>query len=292
VPEARATAAQALGSLVQRLGEEQFPDLINSLLEILQSNSSGVDQQGAAQGLAEVVAGLGTERLDDLLPDILQNTASSKAYVREGYMSLLVFLPSVFGERFAPYLVKIISPILNGLADDSDYVRDASMRAGRMMISSHSGRAVDLLLPELEVGVLDSSWRIRQSSMQLVGELLFRLVGITTKADTDEDGAEEAEEDRATAEASKAKLLDALGREKRDRVLSYIYIVRQDPSGVIRQLSVSVWKALVQNTPRTVREMLPTLGESIDCYSHSGDFGCQCLSWSRRSPMLVRNREM
>lgn len=55
VPEARATAAKALGGLVERLGEDAFPNLVDSLLEILQSDSSGVDQQGAAQGLAEII---------------------------------------------------------------------------------------------------------------------------------------------------------------------------------------------------------------------------------------------
>ena len=163
VPEARATAAKALGGLVERLGEMAFPDLVSSLLEVLQSSASqGVDQQGAAQGLAEIIGGLGVERLEDLLPGIITNTSNSRAYVREGYISLLVFLPSVFGDRFSPYLGRIIQPILNGLADDSDYVRDASMRAGRMIVTNHSTKAIDLLLPELERGLFDSSWRIRQ----------------------------------------------------------------------------------------------------------------------------------
>ena len=128
VPEARATAARALGSLVERLGEDAFPDLVSSLLDTLRSDSSGVDQQGAAQGLSEVLAGLGVTRLETLLPDILANTRSSKSYVREGFISLLIFLPATFGERFAPYLGRIIQPILNGLADDSEYVREASMK--------------------------------------------------------------------------------------------------------------------------------------------------------------------
>ena len=55
VPEARATAAKALGGLVERLGEDAFPDLISALQDVLQSDNSGVDQQGAAQGLAEIL---------------------------------------------------------------------------------------------------------------------------------------------------------------------------------------------------------------------------------------------
>ena len=37
------------------------------------------------------------------------------------------------------------------------------MRAGKMIISNYSNKAIDLLLPELEKGMLDSAWRIRVS---------------------------------------------------------------------------------------------------------------------------------
>lgn len=121
VPEARATAAKSLGTLVERLGETNFPNLVNELLQTLRSDTSGVDRQGAAQGLSEVLSGLGMERLEGLMPDIITSTASPRPYVREGFISLLVYLPATFGHRFAPHLSRIIPPVLNGLADDSEY---------------------------------------------------------------------------------------------------------------------------------------------------------------------------
>jgi hypothetical protein len=45
VPEARGTAAKALGTLVERLGEDCFPELVESLLQTLKSDTSGVDRQ-------------------------------------------------------------------------------------------------------------------------------------------------------------------------------------------------------------------------------------------------------
>lgn len=124
VPEARATAAKSLGVLIERLGEDAFPTMVEDLMRVLKSDMSGVDQQGAAQGLAEVLSGLGVDRMESMLPDIISFTASARSYVREGFISLLVYLPSVFGERFSPYLNRIIQPILSGLADDSEYVRE------------------------------------------------------------------------------------------------------------------------------------------------------------------------
>lgn len=161
VPEARATAAKALGTLVERLGEVHFPDLVPALIRVLKSDTSGVDRQGAAQGLSEVLSGLGMERLEGLLPDIIANAQSPRATVREGFMSLLVYLPVTFGTRFQPHLPRIIAPILSGLSDSEEYVREAAMRAGRMMVTNYSHKAIDLLLPELERGMFDPGWRIR-----------------------------------------------------------------------------------------------------------------------------------
>ncbi|KAF9109015.1 translational activator of GCN4 [Mortierella sp. AM989] len=259
VPDARATAAKALGTLVEKLGESNFPDLVHELLETLKSDTSGVDRQGAAQGLSEVLAGLGLERLEGLLPEIIINTDSPKSYIREGFISLLVYLPATFGQRFQPYLGRIIPPILMGLADESEYVREASLKAGQMIINNYATKAVDLLLPELERGLFDDNWRIRQSSVQLMGDLLFRITGTSKQAGVDVEGEEDAPEEFGRSDNIRKKLLEVLGRDRRDRVLSALYIVRADSSAIVRQASLTVWKSLVTNTPRTLREILATM---------------------------------
>lgn len=165
VPEARATAAKALGTLIERLGEANFPDMVSNLLQTLKTDTSGVDRQGAAQGLSEVLSGLGMERMEGLLPEVIASVSSPRPYVREGFMSLLVYLPATFGHRFTPHLARIIPPILNGLADSEELVRSAAMKAGRMIVSNYSNKAIDLLLPELEKGMFDSGWRIRVSNL-------------------------------------------------------------------------------------------------------------------------------
>ncbi|EUC57504.1 translational activator GCN1 [Rhizoctonia solani AG-3 Rhs1AP] len=261
VPEARATAAKALGTLIERLGEANFPDMVDNLLQTLKTDTSGVDRQGAAQGLSEVLSGLGMERMEALLPEVIASVSSPRPYVREGFMSLLVYLPATFGHRFTPHLARIIPPILNGLADSEESVRSASMKAGRMIVSNYSTKAIDLLLPELEKGMFDSGWRIRHSSITLVGELLFRVSGISGKAEIEED--EEAAVDTTAIESSRRALTEALGKERRDRVLAALYIIRQDAVAAVRLASIHIWKALVANTPRTVRDLLPTLIDQI-----------------------------
>ncbi|TKY88745.1 hypothetical protein EX895_002376 [Sporisorium graminicola] len=259
VPEARAVAAKALGTLVERLGEVHFVDLIPSLLGVLRSDATGVDRQGAAQGLAEVLAGLGMERMENLLPEIINSASDPKPYVREGHISLLIYLPATFGHRFAPHLGRIIPPILSGIADEAETVREASMRAGRMIIANYSSKAVDLLLPHLETGLFDEAWRIRMSSLQLTADLLFRLSGISGKNEVEDEGVDENMEQSAANNSVQRALVEALGQERRDRILASIYIVRQDPNIPVRQAAIHTWKALVHNTPRTAREVLPTM---------------------------------
>jgi hypothetical protein len=260
VPDVRATAAKALGSLVEKLGERNFPTMVNDLLDTLNADVASTDRQGAAQGLSEVLAGLGLERLEDTLPRILRDSRSPQAYVREAFISLLIYLPATFGTRFAPYLSQSITPILAGLADDSEFVRDASLRAGKIMIANYASKSLDLMLPELERGIFNSSWRIRVSSLQLIGDLLFKVSGITTS--TKADGEDEEEESVAT-EAQRNALTEALGQARRDRILSSLYIARFDTFAMVRSSAINVWKTLVANTPKTVKDILPSMITTI-----------------------------
>lgn len=254
VPTTRATASKALGSLVEKLGEDALPDLIPGLMSTLKSETGAGDRLGSAQALSEVLAGLGTGRLEEILPTILQNVASVKATVREGFMSLFIFLPACFGNSFANYLSKIIPPILSGLADEVESIRETSLRAGRLLVKNFATKAIDLLLPELDRGLADDSYRIRLSSVELVGDLLFNLTGISGKT-------EQEEEDEGAVEAGQS-LLDVLGLDKRNKILSSLYICRCDTSGLVRSAAINVWKALVA-TPRTLKELVPTLTQLI-----------------------------
>ncbi|XP_068166575.1 stalled ribosome sensor GCN1 [Antennarius striatus] len=257
VPEVRTVSAKALGAMVKGMGESCFDDLLPWLMETLASEQSSVDRSGAAQGLAEVMAGLGVEKLDKLMPDVVQ-TASKvdiASHVRDGYIMMFIYLPLTFGDKFTPYVGPIIPCILKALADENEYVRDTALRAGQRVISMYAETAIALLLPELEQGLFDDLWRIRFSSVQLLGDLLFHISGVTGKMTTETA----SEDDNFGTAASNKAIIGALGAERRNRVLSGLYMGRSDTQLVVRQASLHVWKIVVSNTPRTLREILPTL---------------------------------
>ena len=252
VPETRSTGARALGSLVEKLGEEKFPTLIPRLLDTLHDPTKAGDRLGSAQALAEVICGLGLVKLDEMLPTILQLAQSPYVHVRAGFMPLLLYLPVCFGLQFAPYLARIIPSILQGLAELDEEIRSTALKAGRLLVKNYASKAVDLLLPELEQGLAHTSYRIRLSSVELTGDLLFQVTGISGK---NELGEEQAEVNKS--------LVGALGQDRRDRILAALYVCRSDTTAVVRSAAIDIWKALVANTPRTVKEIIPSLTQTL-----------------------------
>ena len=54
---------------------------------------------------------------------------SSPSYRRDGYLMLFQFLPLSFGEQFVSFIDRILPPLLMGLADQSEYVRETALLA-------------------------------------------------------------------------------------------------------------------------------------------------------------------
>ncbi|XP_035228033.1 eIF-2-alpha kinase activator GCN1-like [Stegodyphus dumicola] len=257
VPEVRSVSARALGAMVKGMGESSFDDLLPWLMQTLTSEASSVDRSGAAQGLSEVIGGLGVEKLKSFMPEIISTAERMDIapHVKDGYIMMFIYLPMVFKKEFTPYIGQIINPILKALADENEYVRDTALRAGQRIVNMYADTAITLLLPELERGLFDDNWRIRYSSVQLLGDLLYKISGVSGKMTTETAD----EDDNFGTEQSHKAILGSLGYERRNRVLAGLYMGRSDVALMVRQAALHVWKVVVTNTPRTLREILPTL---------------------------------
>lgn len=62
---------------------------------------------------------------------------------------------------------------------------------------------------------------------------------------------------------SSVRILEALGEERRNRVLARLHIARSDPTHVVRSAASHIWKIVVVNTPRTLKELIPILVELL-----------------------------
>jgi|AntAceMinimDraft_12_1070368.scaffolds.fasta_scaffold05872_1 HEAT repeat protein len=262
-PEVRATAAAALASLVRGMGgiDEHFAELIPWLTETLQSDGPMTERSGAAQGLAECLAVLGAEHFEAMLPEILAGCHHPAPYVREGHLTLLRFLPLALGQLFEAHLQEALAEVLTGLADSDEPVRDAALGAGRVFVEefSHSAQSLDLLLPSIEDGISSENWRIRQSAVELLGSMMFRIAGASGKVHVEGGSDDEG----VSTEAQGRALSGSLGENRHNDLLAAVYALRSDPTAVVRNAAMHIWKTVVSNTPRTLRAILPRLMERL-----------------------------
>ncbi|XP_065830516.1 stalled ribosome sensor GCN1-like [Oscarella lobularis] len=256
LPEVRFVSAKAMGALVKSMGGNSFENLVPWLLETMQSGQSDVDRSGGAQGLCEVLSAKGIDKLSEMMPSFVSTAQRVElpACVRDGFLQLFIYLPITFEDDFIAYVADIIPPILKGLADESEFVRETSLRAGRGIVTQYAETAVAVFLPELENGLSNDNWRIRYSSVQLLGDLLYHITGVTGKMSAHGD-----EDDNFGTETSTQAIAGVLGVERRNRVLAGLYMGRSDVALMVRQSALHVWKIVVTNTVRMLREILPTL---------------------------------
>ena len=268
VPDVRLYSARALGCLVTGIGE--IDGLMEWLLVTLISEQSSVDRSGAAQGISEVMVGLGPERLERTMSEVLicLDDETLLPHIREGYLMLFIYFPMTMKDAFAEFIGPILTPILNGLASESEFVRHTSYKAGQRIVQQYADSAINLFLPQLEEGLFDENHRIRLASCQLLGDLLYRIMGVTGKQSTVTDG----EDDNFGTDETKRLIISVLGEERRNRVFSGLYMARSDVALAVRQAGLHIWKIVVTNTPKTLKEILPVMIELIlgclasECY--------------------------
>ena len=89
----------------------------------------------------------------------------------------------------------------------------------------------------------------------MLGDLLYKISGVSGKMTT----ASASDDDNFGTEQGQKIISDMLGTDRRNRVLAGLYMGRSDVALMVRQSALHVWKVIVTNTPKTLREILPTL---------------------------------
>lgn len=101
---------------------------------------------------------LGMARLEEMLPEILAGCRAASVTSRDGHLLLLRYLATTLGADYQTHLAAILPPILDGLADENEAVRDAAMGAGRQMVETYAFTSMDMLLPAIEDGIAGQNW--------------------------------------------------------------------------------------------------------------------------------------
>jgi HEAT repeat protein len=268
IPDVRNTSAKALGTLARSLGDHILPDLRPWLIQKLRDKAcSSAERSGAAQGLTEVLIASGTEVVDEVLRNELLPLADyMEASTREGVLWMITFLPPAMGQNFSPYIDVSLGPLVRGLSDDNENVRDVAMRAGRVLIRSHGKVHMDKILPSLEEGLENEDHRIRLASLSLLGNLLSTIGGTSVLR-----GDGDTQDDIRRAERAQAQIALVLGPDTRRRVLSKLYMARSDNTHAVRHSAIQIWKTVVSVTARALRDILAVLVNLIVTTLATGD---------------------
>jgi len=128
IPEIRASAAKALGTLTKGLGIEHSKMILKWLTDTLASPECQVkERSGAAQGLAEVISFHGKKFFESRLHGLIDLCNQPEVHLWESYRSLFVYLPASY-EDFEKHLPLVLPIFYEGLYDDNDEIRKLSMR--------------------------------------------------------------------------------------------------------------------------------------------------------------------
>ncbi|KAJ8600671.1 hypothetical protein CTAYLR_007440 [Chrysophaeum taylorii] len=285
-PDVRFSAAMALAQVVGSLGIGRVPFAVERLCnaalarrasspeigDIIAVKSTGdggsdggllagaasgsSERAGAAQALAAVLRELGDAAIAETLTrEVIPISRHASAAGREG--ALWVVRYATRDEQFDSSLVpEALAAVLEGLADDADPVRETALVAGKQLVRAHGETELPVLLPSLEGRLLAPTWRIRAAAATLIGELLY-VVGDAKPVGFSERDAEA--DDALGDEATAAAIERAVGKAAWRNTLASLYIARLDAVAAVRAAALDVWKTVVPNTPRALREILATL---------------------------------
>ncbi|GJQ13614.1 hypothetical protein GpartN1_g5405.t1 [Galdieria partita] len=312
IPDARAAAARALGYFARGVGTANVGGLSEKLVDMAQNGKSSAERLGAAMGLAEISTAANSEELEWIvkeslkpykvyleLQDMNKKRSGITLSQREGTFLLLATLSLTLGKSFEKYIPIILPVVLEGFGDESDTVREAALNAGHYIVSMFSTSSFELLIPLLIEGLKHRNWRMRQASAQLLGDMLFSILGYAntqksqimgsfgSQSNESDEPSEEEEEDIDLSEEQRTRTLQEraeiasfmtserekhqiekldkiLGPQRRRKIFTLLFIAnRGDVNSKVRSTASSIWKALVANTPKNIRELLPLIIEEL-----------------------------
>ena len=136
----------------------------------------------------------------------------------------------------------------------------------------------DLMLELLEEGLEFTDYRVRDSTLILIGDLLNGLAGNTGSVSYETNADAQTE----------ARIMEYLGVGRRNEVFSVLYMARSDNEQPVRSRANITWKGLVYNSSRMLKAILDTLMHLLinALASHNRD---RQMAGSKSLGDLVRN---
>lgn len=222
-------AAKATGVLAKKLGMEHVDPLLNRLYAVLDNqDSTSVERAGSAQGLAETYGQMGQEYFNYILPLLIEKQQNNNPRIKEGYLGIFMYLHLVMEDGVEYYLQEVLDSVVAAISDSDEQVRGLGQRVLKAFIKTYGERQSDILLERVNEGLFSNDYMKRLACTSLLGDLIPIL-----------------------KKTSNTKSFY--------NSLVSIYILRGDPHQKVITEATNVWKAQVDNTPKTLKSQLGQL---------------------------------
>ena len=235
-PNCRNEISKAVGALTKSLGPRYLTEMMKWLEGYLESESDAVHRSGAAQGYAEILVSFEESYIDRHLMRIINKIQEGDHIIKEGYLSVFVFLPGCLGDKFEKYFELIFPLIIEAFSDEHENVRNVSNKIFEICIKIFARKNTTQLVEPLLERLFSENWRIRNSSIALIKTLISNL------------GKEFSKEDS-----------EYFKRELRDQILTYTFILKSDTSGNTETLANIIWRDYVDNIPKYLSKILKNI---------------------------------
>jgi hypothetical protein len=240
IPEIRASAAKAMGSLSKGLGIEHSTEMLGWLREHLNTNGISTNERlGAAQGFAELISVHGQPYYEVNIEEVIIKSTDEDAETRESYRGVIVFLPDSYA-RFVDDLPRMVPIMIEGLSDEIDQVRKISMRSVKICIKQFGRLAPNQLVMPILRMMFSTDSRVRQSSSILMYQLVKELENDIIKA--------------------QPKYVDM---DTKYKILSSMFILKYDLIEKVHTQAGQIWKSLVDNQLIVLKQVIDTLIEIV-----------------------------
>ena len=232
-PNCRNEISKAVGALTKSLGPVYLTEMMKWLEGFLEKDSDTVKRSGAAQGYAEILVSFEESYIDKYLMRLINKIQEGDHIIKEGYLSVFVFMPGCLGDKFEKYFELIFPLIIECFSDEHENVRNVSNKIFEICIKIFARKNTTQLVEPLLDRLFSENWRIRNSSIALIKTLLINL------------GAEFNKENG-----------DYFKKELRDKLLTYTFILKSDTSGNTETLANMIWRDYVDNIPKYLSKIL------------------------------------
>ena len=160
----------------------------------------------------------------------------TRQYLKESYIGLFIYLPGIIEEAFEPYLSVVLDNLVESLSDENENIRGLTLRVVKILIDRFGLKNTQLLLAPINDGLFNTNMRKRNSSINLTGDLLKVLY-------------------KSRNSQGEGGFFNVIYEE----TLASVYILKHDEYEIIKNTADNVWKENVSNTPKILKQILPTL---------------------------------